>query len=82
MEVLIRVAVWLLNAYNVMILVCVVISYLPELQRSKFAEILSRMVDPFLAIFRRFVPSIGGLDVSPLLAMVLLSLAAAGLASW
>jgi len=82
MDMLIRVAIWLLNAYSWMILVCVIISWVPELGRNKGAEILSRLVDPFLALFRRWIPLIGALDISPLVAMALLQLAARGLASW
>ena len=82
MEILIRGAVWLLNAYSWMVFACVILSWFPELQRNKIAEILSRIVDPFLAIFRKFIPSIGGWDVSPLVAILLLHFAALGLSRW
>ena len=82
MDILIRGAVWLLNAYSLMIIACVIISWIPELQNNKIAELLSRIVDPFLAIFRRLIPPIGGLDLSTLIAMILLQLAASGLAQW
>jgi len=82
MDLLINVAVWLLNAYSMMIFICVIISWLPELQHNKIAEILSRIVDPFLAMFRRFIPPIGGVDLSSVIALILLRLAASGLARW
>jgi len=82
MDMLISVAIWLLNAYSWMILICVIISWVPELGRNKVAEILSRLVDPFLALFRRWIPPIGVLDISPMVAMALLQLAARGLSSW
>ena len=82
MDMLINGAVWLLNAYSLMILACVIIRWIPELQHNKIAEILSRIVDPFLAMFRRVIPPIGGLDLSAMIAMVLLQMAASGLARW
>ena len=82
MNMLIRGAAWLLNAYSMMIIVCVVISWIPELQNNKIAEILGRIVDPFLAIFRKVIPPIGGLDLSSMIAVILLQLAASGLARW
>jgi len=82
MDMIIRVAIWLLNAYSLMILACVIISWVPDLQRNKLAEILSRIVDPFLAFFRSWIPPIGGLDISPMVAIGLLHLAATGLARW
>lgn len=82
MEMLIRSAILLLDIYTWMILACVIISWIPELQRNKVAEMLSRIVDPFLALFRQFIPPIGMLDISPIVAMGLLRLAASGLARW
>ena len=79
MDMLIRGAVWLLNAYSLMIFSCMIIRWIPELQHNKIAELLSRIVDPFLAMFRKLIPPIGGLDISPLLAMLLLQFAASGL---
>ena len=82
MDILIRSAIWLLNAYSLMIFACIIIRWVPELQHNKVAEILSRIVDPFLAIFRRFIPTLGGWDISPIVAMGLLQLAVSGLARW
>lgn len=82
MEMIIRSFILILNVYNLMIFACVILSWFPELQRNKIAEVLSRLVDPFLAIFRRFIPNIGGLDISPLVAILLIQLAIRGLMSW
>ena len=82
MDMLIRGAAWLLNAYSMLIIACIIISWLPELQNNKIAEMLSRLVDPFLAIFRKYIPPIGSIDLSSMIAVVLLQLAAMGLARW
>jgi len=82
MDMLIRGAVWLLSAYNLMIFACVVLSYFPELQRNKVAEILSRLVDPVLAPFRKIIPPIGNFDITGLVVMLLIQIAISGLLRW
>ena len=82
MDILISWAILLLHAYTMMIIACVIIRWVPELQHNKVAEILSRIVDPFLAMFRRFIPSFGGWDFTSVIAVALLQLAASGLAQW
>ena len=82
MNMVIRGVIWLLNAYSWMILACIIISWVPELGRNKVAELLSRLVDPFLALFRKWIPPFGALDLSPMIALALLQVAARGLASW
>ncbi len=37
-------------------------------------DFLSEVVEPYLAIFRRFIPPIGPLDVSPIVAILLLQI--------
>jgi len=82
MEILLQGAIWLLNLYSMMIFACIILSWFPELQRNKFAEILSRLVDPFLAPFRRIIPPIGALDISAAVALLLIQFAIRGLSSW
>jgi len=82
MEILISVATTLLNAYQFMIFAYIILRWFPEFQNNKFAEILYKAVDPFLAIFRGMIPPIGGIDLSVMLALILLQIATAGLALW
>ncbi|HEX6742622.1 MAG TPA: YggT family protein [Solirubrobacteraceae bacterium] len=42
---------------------------------------LRDICEPFLAIFRRFIPAIGPLDLSPILAIVLLNIVGSVLAN-
>ena len=42
---------------------------------------LREVCEPFLRLFRRFLPSFGGLDFSPIVAIIVLQLAARLLAS-
>jgi len=82
MNILIRGIIWILTAYNLMILACVIISFFPDLQRNKIAEMLSRFVDPVLAPFRKIIPPVGNLDLTALVVMLLLHMAITGLSRW
>ena len=82
MDMLITGAVGLLNAYQLMIFVYIILKWFPEFRNNKISEILSSLVEPFLSIFRNVIPPIAGLDLSVMVAMILLQLAAVGLASW
>jgi YggT family protein len=44
-------------------------------------SILSQLTDPYLNIFRNIIPPLGGLDFSPILAILLLQLLQTGLGS-
>ncbi|QHW30359.1 YggT family protein [Paenibacillus rhizovicinus] len=66
--------------YQYMIIAYVLLSWLPGLRDSFIGALLSKLVEPYLAPFRRFIPSIGGvLDISPIVALFALRFVARGL---
>lgn len=68
--------------YTYMIIAYVLLSWLPSLRDSFIGELLSKLVEPYLAPFRRFIPSIGGvIDISPIVALFALRFVALGLIS-
>ncbi|MGG6309944.1 YggT family protein [Paenibacillus macerans] len=75
--------VWLLyNIYFYMILVYILMSWVPNARDSFIGELLGKLVEPYLAPFRRFIPPIMGMiDISPIVALFVLRLAAVGLSS-
>jgi YggT family protein len=70
-----------LNIYLVLILVRVLLSWF---QTAGWAQqtmsVLSPVTDPYLNIFRSFIPPLGGIDISPILAILLLQIVAGALA--
>jgi len=82
MDMLIRLMIYVLFIYQWMIIACIALTWLPELQKNKVAEFLSRTVDPFLVPFRKVFPPIGGFNIAPLIALGLLQLAIRGLSQW
>jgi YggT family protein len=70
-----RIVHLLFLTYTVMLAVRIIASWFPGLARSRFVAFLSYYTDPYLNIFRRIIPPIGGaLDLSPLLGYFMLQL--------
>ncbi|MEC0202638.1 hypothetical protein PAEVO_02810 [Paenibacillus sp. GM2FR] len=69
----------LFRIYFYMILVYVLMSWLPNVRESFVGELLGKLVEPYLAPFRRFIPPIMGMiDISPIIALFVLQLAERG----
>ncbi len=64
----------LFQIYNYMIIGYILLSWFPNARESAIGQILGRLVEPYLSIFRRFIPPIGGMiDISPIVALFALS---------
>jgi YggT family protein len=56
--------------YFYMIIAYVLMSWVPNARESSIGQLLGRLVEPYLSVFRRFIPAIGGvIDISPIVAM-------------
>ncbi|MCI5051672.1 MAG: YggT family protein [Simkaniaceae bacterium] len=61
--------------YTILIIVRIIASWFPTLQHQAWMHYLATVTDPYLNLFRRIIPPIGGvLDISPLLALLALRL--------
>lgn len=71
--------VQLANVYSMIIFVYVLMSWLPT-NRGLLADInnaLARICDPYLNLFKKLLPPIGGmLDVTPIIALLVLQFGA------
>lgn len=56
------------NIYIGLIAIRLVASWFPAARGQAWLYYLSRCTDPYLNFFRRFIPPIGALDLSPMLA--------------
>jgi len=65
-----------------MIIFYILMSWLPNLRENFIGELLGKLVEPYLSPFRRFIPPLfGTLDISPIIALVVLQFAVNGLHS-
>jgi len=61
-----RLIVWLIDLYSLVVLVSVILSWTPMDPRSPVVTLVSSLVEPVLAPIRRVLPVIGGFDFSPM----------------
>lgn len=67
---------WVFLAYTIFLLVRVVGSWFPAFANHKMMHFVAFYTDPYLNLFRRVIPPIGGvLDLSPLLGFFVLQMA-------
>jgi YggT family protein len=65
--------VYFLNIYFVLLIIRILLSWFPNVNwMNPPFSILSQLTDPYLNIFRSFIPPLGGIDFSPILAIFLL----------
>ncbi len=64
-----------LSIYLVLIIIRILLSWFPNVNwMNPPFSIISQLTDPYLNIFRNIIPSLGGIDFSPILAILLLQL--------
>jgi YggT family protein len=72
----------LFRIYYYMIIIYILMSWLPNLRENFIGELLGKLVEPYLSPFRRFIPPLfGTIDVSPIIALIVLQFAVGGLHS-
>ncbi|WP_154052504.1 YggT family protein [Olsenella uli] len=67
----------LFNFYEMLIVVWCILSWFPVREGSlvgDVAVVVNRLVAPYMNLFRRFVPPLGGIDFSPIVAIFALSI--------
>lgn len=69
----------ILGIYQTLIVVYVLMSWIPESRSTQLGRTIGGLVEPYLSIFRRIIPPIGMIDISSLIAFIVLNLAMQGL---
>lgn len=76
MQLVINVVIALVNAYSTVIFVYVLMSWLPNVQSGVVGQVyraLGTLCDPYLNLFKRLIPPIGGMvDITPIIALLVL----------
>ena len=65
----------LLDFYQILIIVWCILSWFPMPREGVIADLIGAvdaLVSPYINLFRRFIPPFGGLDFSPMLAILVL----------
>jgi len=65
----------LMTVYSFAIIVYILMSWFPGSRVTAFGEIMAKICEPFLEPFRKVIPPLGMIDISPLVAILLLNFA-------
>lgn len=55
--------------YYWIIIISILGSWFPQFQATKIGNWINRLVEPYLGFFRKFIPPIGPIDISPIIAL-------------
>ncbi|MDR4937245.1 YggT family protein [Rossellomorea marisflavi] len=69
----------LLNIYMWALIIYILMSWFPNARETSIGQILARICEPYLEQFRKFIPPLGMIDISPIVAFIVLRLADKGL---
>ena len=64
----------IVQGYTFLMFIWVLLSWIPDLRFSNFYRFLDKLFIPFLEPFRRIIPPINGIDISPILGFFTLQL--------
>ncbi|RYL95482.1 YggT family protein [Sporolactobacillus sp. THM7-4] len=70
----------MIDIYSWILIIYILMSWVPSVQDSSVGQLFARVCEPFLSPFRRIIPPIGGvIDISPIVAFLVLKLATRGI---
>jgi len=70
-----------IDIYRIILVVYFLLSWLPGARQSTLGQLLARICEPYVGIFRRFIPPIGFLSLAGLAAFLSLTLIEYGVAT-
>ncbi|MFM7220398.1 MAG: YggT family protein [Nodosilinea sp.] len=74
MSILVQALSTFLSIYTVLLIIRILLSWFPNVDwLNPPFSVLSQLTDPYLNVFRSIIPPLGGIDLSPILAFLLLS---------
>lgn len=68
-----------LQFYSYALIIYILMSWFPNARESSFGQTLAKLCEPYLEPFRKIIPPLGMIDISPLVAIITLNLAQSGI---
>ncbi|TDL35109.1 YggT family protein [Jeotgalibacillus sp. S-D1] len=65
--------------YSYALIIYILLSWFPNARESSFGQTLAKLCEPYLEPFRKIIPPLGMIDISPLVAIITLRLAQSGI---
>lgn len=57
------------DIYYFLIIIYILMSWVPQARQTSVGELLEKIIEPYLSIFRKIIPPIGMMDFSPIIAL-------------
>jgi len=71
----------IIQIYSWALIIYILMSWFPNARESSIGQFLARICEPYLEPFRKIIPPIGMMDISPIVAFLVLNFATSGLRS-
>lgn len=67
-----------IGIYRIVIFIYILMSWVPSMRENAFGQFIGKIAEPYLAFFRKFIPPLGMIDISPIVALIALSFISSG----
>ena len=61
------------------LIIYILMSWFPNARETSIGQFLAKICEPYLEQFRKFIPPLGMIDLSPIVALLVLNLAESGI---
>lgn len=69
----------LISIYSYALIIYILMSWFPNAKETAIGRFLAKICEPYLEPFRRIIPPLGMIDISPIVAFLVLNFAVSGL---
>ncbi|KKK39640.1 membrane protein [Mesobacillus campisalis] len=80
MNFLLEILLTLISLYQWALIIYIFMSWFPNARGTAIGQFLGRICEPYLEPFRKIIPPLGMIDISPIVAFMVLRFAGMGLA--
>jgi len=67
-----------ISIYSLLLIAYILMSWVPSMRETGFGKFLGKIVEPYLSFFRKFIPPLGMIDISPIVAIFALRFIGSG----
>jgi YggT family protein len=71
----------LIQVYSWALIIYILMSWFPNARESSIGQFLAKVCEPYLEPFRKIIPPLGMMDISPIVAFLVLNFASSGFGS-
>ncbi|MBD7942783.1 MULTISPECIES: YggT family protein [Psychrobacillus] len=81
MDLILVLLAQLVQIYSFALIIYIFMSWVPNVRESAIGQFLGKICEPYLEPFRKIIPPIGMIDISPIVAIFVLNIAMRGILS-